>query len=233
MKSPDGHLMCYIGLKRANWYVNRNLAHYNNEKEIQLHFKPNGLGHYYDKARNVPVENQCVVCGCNDIESLSKHHSVPECFRKHFPNRWKSYRSHEILFVCVDCHTKYELEAQKVKHKMIKEFGGEHLFREESRIRGHIKTLLKHSNELPADKKLDMQIEVMIHHELDDLNDDILRECLKKPSKNPYQMFAQSITNHFEFNKLWKEHFIEVLKPKYLPKYWTAEYEPICDNNKY
>lgn len=97
--SPEGFLMCYIGRKRANWYLDRNLARKNSEKEIQLLFKPNGLGHYYDKERNIPVKNHCVVCGCNDISKLSKHHTIPECFRKHFPLRWKSYRSHEVLFL--------------------------------------------------------------------------------------------------------------------------------------
>lgn len=125
MKSPGGHLMCYIGSKRANWYVTRNLATYNNEKEIQLLFNPGGLGHYFDKARNIPVRNICVVCDHDEIEHLSKHHSVPECFRKHFPEKWKAYRSHEVLFLCVSCHIKYELEAQKLKNEMISRFGGD------------------------------------------------------------------------------------------------------------
>jgi exonuclease 3'-5' domain-containing protein 2 len=232
MKSPDGHLMCYIGSKRANWYVKRNLAVYNSEKEIQLLFNPNGLGHHFDKARNIPVKNICVVCGCDKIEYLSKHHSVPECFRKHFPLKWKSYRSHEILFLCVSCHTSYELEAQKIKHKMIDDYGGEYTFKKDSRIRGHIKTLLKHGHELPENRKLDMQIDIMIHHNLDDLNDDILKKCLEKPGKNPYELYAKNITNHFKFNCFWKQHFIETMKPKFLPSYWTAEYEPLRDNNK-
>ena len=49
MKSPDGHLMCYIGLKRANWYVNRNLAHYNNEKEIIIRINDCALGAFEDE----------------------------------------------------------------------------------------------------------------------------------------------------------------------------------------
>lgn len=230
MKSPEGHLMCYIGSKRANWYVQRNLAHYNHEKEIQLSFKPNGLGHYYDKARNVPVENLCVVCGCTQIEFLSKHHTVPECFRKHFPEKWKSYRSHEILFLCLDCHHTYECEAQKIKDKMIAEFGGDKLFKEDARIRRNIKTLLKYGNDLPEDKKLNLQIDVMVYHNLDDINDDILRNCLKTPFVNPYELYAKKITNHFEFNCFWKMHFVETMSPKYLPAYWSAHYEPLQEN---
>ena len=174
MLSSDGFLMCYIGRKRANWYLERNLARQISENKIQLLFTPNGLGHYYDKERNIPVKNHCVVCGCNDISKLSKHHTTPECFRKHFPLKWKSYRSHEVLFVCVSCHSKYELEAQKIKHNMIKKFGGESIFKEEGMIRGYIKTLLKHSDCLPPDKKLNLQIEVMIYHNVDDVDEELL-----------------------------------------------------------
>jgi hypothetical protein len=232
MKSPEGRLMCYIGSKRANWYVQRNLAVYNNDKEIQLLFHPNGLGHYFDKARNIPVQNICVVCGCSKIEFLSKHHSVPECFRKHFPEKWKSYRSHEILFLCIKCHQTYEVEAQKIKYKMIADYGGEELLKEYTRIRGYIKTLLKYGNELPDDKKLNLQIDIMIYYSLDDINDDILKKCLQEPKNNPYKLCAQNVTNHYEFNRFWKQHFVEMMKPKHLPAYWSAEYEPATDNNK-
>lgn len=226
MLSPDGFLMCYIGRKRANWYLERNLARQISENKIQLLFTPNGLGHYYDKERNIPVKNHCVVCGSNDISKLSKHHTTPECFRKHFPLKWKSYRSHEVLFVCVSCHSKYELEAQKIKHNMIKKFGGESIFKEEGMIRGYIKTLLKHSDCLPPDKKLNLQIEVMIYHNVDDVDEDTLNNLLKKHRDSPYKMYAKSITDYFEFNRFWKQHFIDTMKPKYLPSYWKPDYEP-------
>jgi len=59
MMSPEGFLMCYIGRKRANWYLDRNLARKNSEKEIQLLFKPNGLGHYYDTTKHSGKEPLC------------------------------------------------------------------------------------------------------------------------------------------------------------------------------
>jgi hypothetical protein len=226
MMSPEGFLMCYIGSKRANWYLNRNLARKNSEKEIQLLFKPNGLGHYYDTERNIPVKNHCVVCGCDDISKLSKHHTIPECFRKHFPLRWKSYRSHEVLFLCVCCHVKYELEAQKIKFDMVKSFGGENAFKEDGIIRGHIKTLLKYADCLPPDKKLDLQIAVMIYHNVDDVDEATLKNLLKKQRISPYKLYAESITDHFEFNRFWKQHFIDTMKPNYLPPYWKPDYEP-------
>jgi hypothetical protein len=233
MLSPEGFLMCYIGRKRANWYLSRNLARENSEKEIQLLFNPNGLGHFFDKERNIPVKNHCVVCGCDDISKLSKHHSIPECFRKHFPLKWKSYRSHEILFVCVSCHSKYELEAQKIKQEMIEKYGGEAFFKQEGMIRGHIKTLLKHAHSLPPDKKLDLQIEIMEYHNVDDVDDNTLKSLIKKKRESPYKIYAKTITDHFEFNRFWKQHFIDTMNPKFLPPYWRPEYEPLTDNRKY
>ena len=39
MLSPDGFLMCYIGRKRANWYLERNLARQISENKIQFILK--------------------------------------------------------------------------------------------------------------------------------------------------------------------------------------------------
>jgi hypothetical protein len=68
-------------------------------------------------------------------------------------------------------------------------------------------------------KKLNLQIDVMIYHSLDDINDDILRNCLKKPFINPY-----------ELNCFWKTHFIETMNPQHLPAYWSAHYGPLQEN---
>jgi hypothetical protein len=233
MLSPDGLLMCYIGSKRANWYLSRNLAEKISDKKIKLLFNPNGLGHYFDKERNIPVKNHCVVCGCDDVKWLSKHHTVPECFRKHFPLKWKSYRSHEILFVCVECHRQYELVASKIKFDLTSKYGGEAVFKQDGKIRGHIKTLLRYGDCLPPDKKLDLQIEIMIHHNVDDVDEETLKFLLKKKIESPYKKFADSITNHYEFNRFWKQHFIDTMNPQFLPAYWRPEYEPLNDNNKY
>ena len=231
MLSPDGLLMCYISKKRAKWYMDRNLAKNISDKKIQLLFKPNGLGHNHEPHRNIPVKNCCVVCGFNsDISQLSKHHTTPECFQKYFPLKWKTYRSHNILFLCLDCHNKYEIEAQKLKQKMIEPFGGEEIFKNDVAIRKRIKTLLKDPSYLPPDKKLDLQIEVMIYHDVDDVSEEVLESLLKKKVESPFKSYAENITDFVEFNKLWKQHFISVMNPKFLPPYWGPDYEPLSDN---
>ena len=90
---PDGSLMCYCAMRKINWYLKRNLATQisNNPVVIKLNFQPKGKGNadnpfYLQERRNI-----CVVCGTQ--ENLTKHHCVPYCFRKHFPNEYKSHTS--------------------------------------------------------------------------------------------------------------------------------------------
>lgn len=66
----------------------------------------------------------------------------------------------------------------------------------------------------------------MVYYNLEDLNDDILKKCLKEPKHNPYKLYADNVTNYFEFNRLWKQHFLDIMNPRYLPDYWSADYEP-------
>ena len=115
---------------------------------------------------------------------------------------------------------------------MIEPFGGEEIFKNDVAIRKRIKTLLKDPSYLPPEKKLDLQIEVMIYHDVDDVTEDILESLLEKKVESPFKTYAQNITDYFEFNRLWKQHFISVMKPKYLPAYWRPDYEPLNDNKQ-
>lgn len=232
MLSPEGQLMCYIGSKRANWYLQRDLADKLEEKKIQLKFRPNGLGHYYDPERNIPVDNHCVVCGHDEISKLTKHHSVPECFRKYFPDEWKSYRSHEILFICTDCHERYERYASDIKRDLIAALGGEEIMNIDNRMRKYINTLLKHKKLLPEEKRLRLENEIKEHYKISVINDSVLKQLLKKPRINPYRLYAQQVENHFEFARFWKQHFLDIMKPKYLFAYWRPEYEPLKKNQE-
>lgn len=227
MVSPEGLHMCFIGKKRANWYLKRGLAIPTGDKAIQLTFQPNGLGHYYDIHRNVPMKNQCVVCGNTKISELSRHHCVPECFRKHFPDRWKSYRSHEILFLCIKCHNRYEIEATKVKKVLVAPYGGDEIVSSFREIINNILTLLRYGDIMPPERSSRLIKKIKEYFSLNEINSAILRDLLELQPPNPYKSVAQNVTNHYEFSKFWKQHFVDIMKPKYLPSYWKPEYEPV------
>lgn len=225
--SPGGQLMCYVGKKKAQWYIKRRLASWcDNNSGIKLKFEPRGLGHYHDPERNVPVENKCVVCGNNTIAELSRHHTIPECFRKYFPHRWKSYRSHDIVVMCIDCHQEYEIDATNLKQQLINNMVDPEELRKERYMVRCANTLLKHSKKLPVKERDEITLYLMLELNLDDITDEVLHEIIKKPKINIYQRYSETIKDYKEFSRFWKQHFIDVMKPKYLPPYWTPDYEP-------
>ncbi len=53
--------------------------------------------------------DRCVCCGRED--RLSRHHVVPKRHKKKVPMPWRNCLSN-VLFVCLDCHQKYEMSPE-------------------------------------------------------------------------------------------------------------------------
>ena len=53
------------------------------------------------------VKNDACVC-CGRGDRLSRHHVVPKRHKKKVPMPWRNCLSNLALFVCLDCHEKYE-----------------------------------------------------------------------------------------------------------------------------
>lgn len=110
-----------------NWYITRNLAKPVTEdnKTIKLLFEPQGRGfsemEFIDnKFYTVDRDNQCVVCGNKD--KYLKYHIVPALYRQHFPNSFKSHRSHDVVLLCLECHEKANKETENLKMEIAKKF---------------------------------------------------------------------------------------------------------------
>jgi hypothetical protein len=125
MKDPNGQLLCTISIKKANWYVRKNLAiwkddHDNDDNKcIQLLFHPNRPENQGQQGQEPPVpnnlntynqtvkENRCVVCGHN--QDYMRHYVVPYCYRSLFPQHFKTHLPHDIVLVCAsnnNCHVR-------------------------------------------------------------------------------------------------------------------------------
>jgi len=234
MVDPDGNQMCRCAKKRANWYVSRGLADIISEDPptIKLKFQPGGPG-MNDAYGLAAKQNICVVCGSED--NLTKHHIVPIMYRVFFPNEVKSRSSHDVAVICTDCHDKYEVEATKLKQQFSLEFTGRYSqvscvdksYREIEHISRLCTSLQHHANKIPADKR-----ELMINKitaflgkvpDEDDLN--LMRETLRYSVKQPEpgkaiveQVLAANKLEEFIIR--WRQHFIDVAKPKHMPAHW-------------
>ena len=225
MQSPDGVPMVRIGEERAEWYLNRNLAEVvsNDPYTIRLTFTPGGLGKAGDPYYLQKRENICVVCGTN--ENLSRHHCVPYCFRRYFPEQVKQHGSHDVLPLCEPCHRRYERIAEKKKLEISVCYDKQ--TRETSRRAfGAANSLLHWRNYIPQARRDTLYDYVRSYLGKEHIDDDDLREMTKeKPIRSiiNWDETAKSITDIPSFVEMWRRHFIDTMNPQYLPPLWSIE----------
>jgi len=117
MLSPADKLLCKVSLRKARWYITRELAEWNEEGEgsIKLLFEPRkGSGSKESTATTYTIsdkKNICVLCG--NEKHHTRYYIVPYCYRSHLPQRFKSHMSHDIVVVCANCRVHCEQLTQK------------------------------------------------------------------------------------------------------------------------
>lgn len=119
---PNGHHMFTCGEKKANWYLDRDLAKVIGDGEIQFLFEPRGNGYENNEGFGRSVrEMKCVVSGEKD--NLQRHHIVPYCYRRYFPKEFKSKNHHDVVLINHDIHGEYEKTAHEYKDELARKYG--------------------------------------------------------------------------------------------------------------
>lgn len=133
MKDPRGTILSTVSIKKAKWYVRKNLAVWKSggddsgdEKAIQLLFQPETTTAPSSSSTNHTTagstislreynssikQNRCVGCGAE--RDYMKHYIVPYSYRTLFPDHFKTHLPHDIVILCASrCH----LRAQQAVH---------------------------------------------------------------------------------------------------------------------
>lgn len=234
INSIDGDVLCKCRKVRADWYVNRNLATVVSVDPyiVQLNFKTKGKTR--DKFYLEEKLNICVVCGSN--KNLNKHHCVPICYRRYFPDNLKSRDMHDVFPLCVDCHDKYERFATDLKKKIGEEHGIPlHGFKVRDTLIGikkHAFALKNHWEKIPVERRnfLLREISEKLGKKIESL-DDIDDSTIKIDNVHQfgeYETHGDGIVRNLkdlnEFIVMWRKHFISTMNPQFLPKYWSIEH---------
>jgi hypothetical protein len=228
---PTGKLMFFCNKKKFNWYIKKGLADKISEKSIRLTFVPNGFGE--DPEYLTPRENICVITGSTD--NLTKHHVVPTQYRQHFPMKYKSKNSGDVVTLTRDEHDKYERFADVLKQ----ELSDKYLLKDEinynitlNYIQKLFNTIKSFRDDLPKDRVGDLYKTINLS-----LKD------IEKVYNNAIEIRHIDKLEPLDLNKLivervgieeliimWKNHFIEYSNPKYLPDWWDPNHVKIVDN---
>jgi hypothetical protein len=234
----DGkHLMFLCNKKKANWYLDRDLAE-SYKDGIRLLFEAKGLGHSSknDEYYLSPKENRCVVTGCEEVNFLTRHHIVPHMYRKWFPIEVKSRSSHDIVLLNIKTHDEYENEhAIYLKNKIADEFGVPRLSSMSMNIGENYKTnlkaqslayaLLNNKDTIPVDRYVYLQMKFESFSGLESNEEnynkilDINFETGRLESEHG-KLIVEKITDLQEFVERWRKHFIDCMSPDYMPKGW-------------
>lgn len=118
---PNGKHMFTCGEKKAEWYLNRELAKKIGHKKIQFTFEPKGDGFESDEKFGLAGRIvQCVVTGKKT--ELQRHHIVPYCYRSQFSEEYKSKNHHDVVLVSYKIHEQYEMYASQFKNQLAREY---------------------------------------------------------------------------------------------------------------
>lgn len=182
MKSPRGEILSTISLKKANWYIRKNLAAWETPEEtsIQLLFEPNQERNSTPEHTRLIAYNQsikrncCVACGCD--ENYRRHYIVPYAYRARFPPQFKTHMPHDVVILCPDCHTKAQSAAQ-IRMQSLEDELRMHLPNSRQATfldatiqatRSAASALLKRRKQLPSDKVLEYEQIVRAYYNITD-----------------------------------------------------------------
>lgn len=234
--APDGQPLCRTNQKKLDWYLDRNLA-VKVEADcptIKLRFEPSGrkgTEHPYFLAEKA---NRCVCCA--KVEQITRHHVVPYGFRKFFPLELKEHMLHDVLPMCVDCHEEYELIAFELKKELSKKYNvpmiGKNYHTDKSlySIRGAASALLKHA-QIPEFRREILKNKLRAYYNKNDITlEDIQKAAVVNPmiQTSEFVPFGKHIVDQFdlqEFVVMWRQHFLDNMKPQYMPEFWDVNHK--------
>ena len=128
--------LCTISMKKAKWYIRKNIGEWTTPKEgselakekdvkcIRLLFTHNGAKENEETKKTSSEklylrstkQNICVCCG-SDGHHI-RHYIVPYAYRSLLPDDYKSHMSHDIVILCPDCHVRCERSTKKRMKRM-------------------------------------------------------------------------------------------------------------------
>lgn len=236
--APNGELMFRCLEKRAYWYLNRNLATIedNDPLTIRLTFEPNGRGQREECLKSIR-ENKCVVCGDDNLDTLTRHHLIPYEYRRYFPDDLKSHNSSYVVPICIACHERYEHEFalyRKNELSKIHNAPKNGKTKERHQAEKYIVALLKYRKDMPCERVEILQAKLIkamadagISVDPNDLNDDeILENYLEFFESNDKtvdyrhgKIVVESCGDLQKFSDSWVRHFVDSMKPAHMPDF--------------
>ncbi|XP_032691486.1 exonuclease 3'-5' domain-containing protein 2 [Odontomachus brunneus] len=252
LQAPDGEILCTCDRKKAEWYIGKGLGElvHTDPYTVKLNFEPSGralgeVGQYYTQVK----VNQCVVCGCT--EKFIRKNVVPREYRKYFPLVMKAHQSHDVLLLCPSCHENSNNNDLHLRRKLA-ELCDAPLIGPLSHMRDKYMSnfrklqsavkVLKQGLSVPQRRREELEFYILEYTGQKEVTPVMLDTLHERLNNVPIQ---QMISNQFkylphglkvvqyfqkqegglvELERMWREHFLTTMNPKYLPNLWSVRH---------
>ncbi|XP_012223059.1 exonuclease 3'-5' domain-containing protein 2 [Linepithema humile] len=249
LQAPDGDILCTCDRKKAEWYITKKLGVLVNTDPytVRLNFEPSGralgeVGQYYTQVK----VNQCVVCGCT--EKFIRKNVVPREYRKYFPLVMKAHQSHDVLLLCPACHeisNNHDLQLRRKLADMCDAPLIGPMTHVRDRYMNNYRKLHSAVNALqdrlliPQRRREELENYILEHTgqqkitpELLNALNEQLKNTLMPVNQCKYQPHGLKVVQYFqkqesglvELERMWREHFLTTMQPKYLPSLWSVRH---------
>ncbi|XP_054828778.1 exonuclease 3'-5' domain-containing protein 2 isoform X2 [Eublepharis macularius] len=242
--APDGQPLCTCDRKKAQWYLDKGIAELVGTDPfiVKLLFEPSGRPESQVDYYLTVKENMCVVCG--KTESYIRKNIVPHEYRRHFPIQMKDHNSHDVLLLCTACHAISNYYDNHLKQQLAEEFGapigceeGVRLLEDPIRrqVRSGARALLNADSLPDARKEELLQVVKDFFHSVT-VSQEILQAAagleirICNESYMPHglkvvQCFAkEGLHSLMQLERRWRQHFLDTMQPKHLPKQWSVDH---------
>jgi hypothetical protein len=220
-------LISWCSKKKMGWYLREGIVKKIGDDTIQFLVETT-VDDKEKHPESLTYKDCCVVCGSK--KELSTHHVVPYSFVEFFPNDWKEYCEHDAVYLCIQCHEKYEELAYDFRFELLNKYGIDPRY---DKTKGNAiaaaNTLVRNKS-LPADVQKKLLARAAKFLGKDTVSKDELRALSKRKiiesnEERPSARLVHKLTDIGEFCVLWRKHFVTTMNPLYLPNGWDINYD--------
>lgn len=241
--APDDSLLCTCDPKKAKWYIEKGLGVEVQHKPlvVRLNFEPAGRPRTGCEDERFYIEerhNLCVVCG--QEHSYIRKNVVPLEYRRCFPSLLKDHQSHDVVLLCISCHKVSNAHDMLLKDTLARECnaplgreGGQKVKVDRTRksLKNAASALLKSRSTIPETRVRELEDVVKAYFTVESINQELLEEAANIDARNwteHYRGHGQRVCEAYrrkglvQLQQRWRRHFIDTMRPKYLPRFWSV-----------
>jgi exonuclease 3'-5' domain-containing protein 2 len=231
--APDGTNLGFINNKRAKKFLEWGIVVWQEDKVLRMTREPTGYVVRH-QSMLVPRKDICTVCGTDKDGSF--HHIVPYCYRRCFDEAYKTHNSYDVVLLCDEHHRQYEKVASAFKTKIAERYGvvsdqhPDSTMQYLRKVRGAAVSLLMGGDKIPDDRKERLLKAVREHLKKEEITEDDLKQLIKMKCNDrrltsSYAVMQKVIAEKSieDFVVEWRKHFMETMKPQFMPEYWEIE----------